>query len=95
MGRRVQYICKKCSYEAMVGAGRQIGFTTATLTVHCPECKTISDVKISNEPWDPLKDLKLGELSCPLCSGPVKRWKVGICPKCGGKMTIEGGELWD
>jgi ssDNA-binding Zn-finger/Zn-ribbon topoisomerase 1 len=66
------------------------------MTVMCPKCRIVADIKVSDEPWDRTKDKTIKELRCPECDGLVKKWKVRECPKCGALMSEGSLEiLWD
>lgn len=89
MGATYLFTCQQCGYENDVGQGRDCGFHGASFTITRPYCKMISDLAIYepfDTPWNRKNDFKVKDLKCPDCLGPIKRWKVGVCPKCGGLM---------
>ena len=60
MGTWIRHSCSQCDYEATVSGGDDVGMRAATSTIHCYDCKEISDVVTTEEPssatdkdWDP------------------------------------------
>ena len=97
MGECYRYFCTQCDYEATVSGGADIGMAAATTTIHCYNCKEISDVMT---PWlanD--KDSVPTEYHCDRsATHRVALWVgPGECPKCSTTMEVDPivDILWD
>lgn len=99
MGSLQTFRCDACGYEAEIGGGFDYGMLSATWTVHCLSCRTLSDVLVSEDPSEFSRDgWKPERYSCEKEPGhEVVLWSnPGPCPRCG--KTLIPGEttmLWD
>ena len=92
MGTRKRHFCSQCDYEATVSGGDDVGMAAATTTIHCHNCKEISDVVTTNEPWLATdKDWVPTDYHCNRSEDHrVELW-VGPseCPKCSNTMEVD------
>ena len=100
MGQWYRYFCGQCDYEATVSGGDDIGMAAATTTIHCYNCKEISDVMTTDEPWLATdKDWVPTEYHCDRsATHRVALWVgPGECPKCSTTMEVDPivDVLWD
>ena len=92
MGTRKRHFCSQCDYEAMVSGGDDVGMGAATTTIHCHNCKEISDVVTTEEPWLATdKDWVPTEYHCDRsATHRVALWVgPGECPKCSTAMEVD------
>ena len=100
MGQWYRYFCCHCDYETTVSGGDDIGMGAATTTIHCHNCKEISDVVTTKEPWLATdKDWTPTEYHCERSEDHlVELWVgPGECPKCSNIMEADFNDviLWD
>ena len=92
MGTRKRHFCSQCDYEATVSGGDDVGMGAATTTIHCHNCKEISDVVTTKEPWLATdKDWVPTDYHCNRSEDHrVELW-VGPseCPKCSNTMEVD------
>ena len=100
MGQWYRYFCGQCDYQATVSGGDDIGMGAATTTIHCHDCKEISDVVTTDEPWLAMaKNWVPTDYHCKHSKDHrVELW-VGPseCPKCSNIMEADSTDLiiWD
>ncbi len=93
MGSSSRFSCPACGYEALVSGGDDAGFSLLTTTVLCEECRELYDVETGSPHAG-----RTTEPACPVTAAHrVSRWEhPGPCPRCGGRMDLQGTEvLWD
>ena len=100
MGQWYRYFCSQCDYEATVSGGDDVGMAAATTTIHCYNCKEISDVVTTEEPWLATdKDWVPTDYHCDRsATHRVALWVgPGECPKCSCTMEVDPTVdiLWD
>lgn len=99
MGSLRMFRCSGCSYEAEISGGLDHGMATATWTIHCVECRELSDIVVSDKPWEATEDG--WEPHTYACDHDPKHevslWShPGPCPECGETLTAgEPTVLWD
>ena len=92
MGQWYRYFCGQCDYEATVSGGDDIGMGAATTTIHCYNCKEISDVVTTKEPWLATdKDWVPTDYHCNRSEDhQVELWAgPSECPKCSNTMEVD------
>ena len=100
MGQWFRYFCGQCDYEATVSGGNDIGMGAATTTIQCHNCKEISDVVTTKEPWLATdEDWIPTDYRCQRSKNHrVESWVgPGECPKCESTMDMDLDSiiLWD
>jgi hypothetical protein len=99
MGTIFQFSCPNCGYKAEVSGGKDFGFTAATNTILCKNCKKLYDVVTSKESWKACEDDWLPPAyQCPKSKRhEVELWfHPGACPKCSLTLVREDEILlWD
>ena len=100
MGQWYTYVCDQCDYRATVSGGDDIGMAAATTTIHCHNCKEISDVVTTEEPWlANNKDWIPTAYHCERSEDHlVELWVgPGECPKCSNIMEADFNDVifWD
>jgi len=90
MGTWNRCFCSQCDYEATVSGGDDVGM--GATTIHCHNCKEISDVVTTKEPWLATdKDWVPTDYHCNRSEDHrVELW-VGPseCPKCSNTMKVD------
>ena len=92
MGTWERYFGSQCDYEATVSGGDDVGMGAATTTIHCHNCKEISDVVTTEEPSLATdKDWVPTDYHCNRSEGhQVELWVgPGACPKCSNTMEVD------
>lgn len=109
MGSQFHFACPECGYQVEASGGLDFGMICATHTVSCPICREVSDLEISDKPWE--------IAATPGEAGPedwvpppgarircaldrrhsAKLWThPGPCPRCGTVLLRSGPTiLWD
>ena len=106
MGAGFRFSCRTCGYQADVSGGLNFGMMSVTHTVSCPRCRELSDLPVSEKPWEimgtPLARGDEGEtvqavwMAKRISCGRDRRhtaqlWShPGPCPRCG--ETLVQGE---
>ena len=92
MGTWIRHFCSQCDYEATVSGGDDIGMGAATTTIHCHNCKEISDVVTTKEPWLATdKDWVPTDYHCNRSENHRAKLRVGPreCSKCSNAMEAD------
>jgi hypothetical protein len=100
MGQAFSFTCSVCGYEEVVSGGPDTGMSCLTETVACASCHKLTQVVVSETPWDPTSRRDVSGIGCPTCNQfTLSIWThPGCCPRCGHpnlKRSEMPAFLWD